>query len=473
MLSSSQKTRKRVGGDAYRRSNLNSFSGDFVSVSKTRNVNLISHLTNADLSLLTDFDKYKDELSIVHKSFVTMDKPIKKFKKKCRLHIRDTMLLTAGNKSLSTLGKMYGDSFEKIKISSVELENMAKFLQQDPVRFKEYALQDSIIVLVHACYMEDYYFKLDKMGVPLTLSAISKALIAKDWRDRGYKGYQVSPNVELWDVQRSYTPKGIFETQGHIVNIGDFIANYKGGRNESFMYGIDKEGFWYDYDLTSAYTTVMFALGHPLYKAYRVLTVDDLDKRYREDPVSLIYSYIIVKGTFKFPDSVKYPSIPMYIDETTTVYPQTGLCNLTGAEYLLARNQGCEIVISSIIEIPFSIEVKDERSNENSSNVNDIVTDSAVDSENVTKEFLSYAISKRGKRAILKDQPYASVIMDIQRRRRSSVKGSLKNTMDKLMGNSMYGLVVQGISHKVHYDIPSKSMKRMEGSKFSNAVLAS
>lgn len=193
---SRKKDRKRDrDGGVYRRSNLNSFSGDFVSVSRTRNVNLVSHLTNADLSLLTDFDKRKDELGIVHKSFVTLDKPIKF--KKCKLHVRDTMLLMAGNKSLSALGKLYGENFEKVKISNEELENMAMFLDKDPARFKEYALQDSIIVLIHACYMEDYYFKLDKMGVPLTLSAISKALIDKDWRDRNYKGYQVSPNIEL------------------------------------------------------------------------------------------------------------------------------------------------------------------------------------------------------------------------------------------------------------------------------------
>lgn len=205
----------------------------------------------------------------------------------------------------------------------------------------------------------------------------------------------------------------------------------------------------------------MYALGHPLYNAYRVLTSDELDKRYRNNPMSLIYSYIIVKGTFKFGDNVKYPSIPMYIDETTTVYPLTGSCNLTGAEYLLARNQGCVIEISSAVEIPFSTERHEITNDDSNDNI---------------KNFLSYVISKSGgkkDRIILKDQPYASVIMDIQRRRRSSAKGSLQNTMDKLMGNSMYGLVVQGISHKVHYDIPTQSMKRMEGSRFSNAVLAS
>jgi len=34
-------------------------------------------------------------------------------------------------------------------------------------------------VLIHICKMEDYYFGLNRIGVPMTLSSISKALISK------------------------------------------------------------------------------------------------------------------------------------------------------------------------------------------------------------------------------------------------------------------------------------------------------
>lgn len=57
--------------------------------------------------------------------------------------------------------------------------------------------------------------------------------------------------------------------------------------------------------------------------------------------------------------------------------------------------------------------------------------------------------------------------------RREHPKGSFQNTMVKLLGNSMYGLVVQGMSHKTHFDIQSDSMKRTEGSKFTNPLMAS
>lgn len=163
---------------SYRRSDMNSFSGDYISMSKVRNVYLATHLTNADLSLLSDFDKYVKFMSIVHKSFVTLEKPIKF--KRCNLHIRDTMLLApSGNKSLSSIGKLYGEDFGKVKISNYEISHMDEFLRTDPVRFKEYALMDVMIVLIHICKMEDYYFGLNRIGVPMTLSSISKALISK------------------------------------------------------------------------------------------------------------------------------------------------------------------------------------------------------------------------------------------------------------------------------------------------------
>ena len=55
-----------------------------------------------------------------------------------------------------------------------------------------------------------------------------------------YDGYQISPLIQLWDFQRSMTPKGMIDTRDLTLMIGEFVSNYKGGRNESFMYGIDR-----------------------------------------------------------------------------------------------------------------------------------------------------------------------------------------------------------------------------------------
>jgi hypothetical protein len=227
------------------------------------------------------------------------------------------------------------------------------------------------------------------------------------------------------------TPKGMFETKNVSGIVADFVSNYKGGRNESFMYGIDREIYWYDYDLTSAYTTVMSGLGHPSYSMAKNLSPENLEKMYREAPLELLNSYSIIKGSFEFPGDVKYPSIPVFLDETTTVYPLQGDCILTGSEYLTARSQGCEIKAQSFLYVPFHDK----------------------------NDFSKY--------------PFRNLMKQIQSERRKYPKNSVNNLMYKEIGNSIYGIVVRGISHKTRYDIKTGSMKRMDGTKYSNPLLAS
>jgi hypothetical protein len=137
------------------------------------------------------------------------------------------------------------------------------------------------------------------------------------------------------------TPKGLFKTRETGLKLSYYISNYKGGRNESFMYGVDNEITWIDYDLTSAYTTVMAGIGNPDYARGKVISESALEKMSFKE---ILYSYTIIKARFQFEKSIKYPSIPCYLDETTTVYPLEGTCVLTGAEYLLAKKeQKCKL----------------------------------------------------------------------------------------------------------------------------------
>jgi hypothetical protein len=120
-----------------------------VSVTKKRVYTVIGHLTPADLSVLSDFELLKEELSIVNGSFVTLGKPIK-WGERC-VHVRDTMLLAPGlSKSLDSIGKMYGAELNKIKISQSDIENMHDYLERDKDGFIAYAIRDAVISLVHA-----------------------------------------------------------------------------------------------------------------------------------------------------------------------------------------------------------------------------------------------------------------------------------------------------------------------------------
>lgn len=181
----------------------------------------------------------------------------------------------------------------------------------------------------------------------------------------------------------------------------------------------------------------MAGAGHPDYESARTLTYEDLERKPDEE---LLYSYTVIRCNFTFPSEVKYPSIPCYVDETTTVYPLQGTAILTGAEYILARNQGCRFTVHESFYIPF-------------------------------KQRLSV---KNGERLITYlDLPFRSVIQELQSKRRMFEKGTIGNATFKELSNSIYGSVVRGMSDKRKFDIKSGTMKRMSATDLTNPIIAS
>lgn len=123
--------------------------GTKVSLTTTNQYYFLAHLTQADLSMLSDFDDVKEQLSIVNGSFVTLRDPL--ICSGMKIHIRDTMLLApAGGKSLEKIGRLYGSAFNKISISRAQLEDMQSFLAVNREKFIEYALRDALISLIHS-----------------------------------------------------------------------------------------------------------------------------------------------------------------------------------------------------------------------------------------------------------------------------------------------------------------------------------
>lgn len=307
---------------------------------------------------MSDFNEFNKHIDIVKKGFVTLRKPIKYHN--TSVILRDTLLIApAGTKSLSGIAKLY--NLNKPELTQQELMNMDKLLpvgrprrvEENKSKFMEYALGDSLITLCHATWMERFNFSIGGVGIPLTLSSVSNKYVLEEWSKEGYSGYQVNPDILIGDATRIQTPIGLnsrgFAEVGEYLSM--FIKIYKGGRNESLMYGVDQDSKWYDLDLIGAYTTVFSNIGHPSYQNAREISIDELNNM---KPVEILNSFLIIECNFNFPESVKFPSIPVYADETTTVYPKMGKSLLTGAEYILAKNQGCLIDIKRIFNIPFA-----------------------------------------------------------------------------------------------------------------------
>lgn len=400
------------------RSRMSSFTDDIININRTQRYYLIAHLTSADLSMLGDFEEIKNQLDIVNSNFVTVGKPILLNGK--RVFIRDTMLLTpAGNRSLDSMGRLY--NMNKIDLKGYDKSKMGVLLKENKELFIEYAVRDSVITLMHACFIEEFRFeKTGKIGVPVTLSSLGTEYVISKWDEKGYKGY--NQDQRLNDVSVLMTPKGLTG----ILKIGSvipyYIASYKGGRNECYMYGVDDTTRWFDYDLVSAYTTVMSVVGEPDYKNTKELKGDQLKNMADSE---LINSFTVISGKFEFPKLVKYPSIPVKLNEDITVYPLKGDCVITGIEYVLARNQGCKFQNIKVINTPFG-----------------------------------------------KEYPFKDIIKEVQHMRRQYPSGSILNMLYKEMGNSIYGNTVRGISNKRKFDIKSGHLLRMEPGKLSNPLIA-
>lgn len=389
------------------------------------------------MSLLKDFETFKPELDLVNKSIITLGKGFRYGK--YNVIIRDTMLLApALQKKLANIGKLY--NFEKIELSEFEKTNMDILLKTKPNKFQEYAMKDSLITLKHALWMEGFYFNINGLGVPTTLSHIGNKFVKEYWIRIGYPGYQleVAPDYLIGEASIIQTPQGLSKVGDLGLKLSLYISNYKGGRNESFMYGVDinNGNSWYDYDLVSAYTTVLSKAGHPDYVNGVRIAKENL-RIMKED--YLLNSYTIIKCNFVFSDDVKYPSIPVYVDEKTTVYPLEGEgVVLTGAEYLLAKSQGCQFEIEEVYTIPFL-----------QTNETDLETGSSV------------------------LYPFNDIITDIQRKRREHPKGTISNLMYKEIGNSIYGSVVRGMSDKRKYDNKLGKPVRMHAHYLTNPIIAS
>lgn len=421
-----------------------------LSITVNRILTICMHESAADLSMLKDFESFKESLDIVGRSFVTLGKPLILEWCKSKVHFRDTVLLApGGSKSLSGVGNIYGDEFKKIDIGSYRGGKMCRLLKDNKDLFEKYAIQDSLITLKHASTMEEFNLTVNKIGVPITLSGIGKAYVVKEWYLRDYKGYQPKLDMILGNLTTMLNPKGARSVS--ISNfIVPFIAGYRGGRNESYMYGVDSnlnERVWIDYDLTSCYTTVMSILGDPDYNKATYIFNNTVEKMSYRD---LLFNYIIVDVDFKFHKDIKYPCIPTRVDDNVDIYPMEGRSTITGCEYFVARSMGCRLHVRTGVMVPFKKCVADKDSEKD------------FDDKDSEKDFdLKYF------------GPFKSIVKELQRKRRLYPKKTFYNYMYKEIGNSIYGQIAMGISGRTTFDVKSKNYISVKGGVLSNPILAS
>ena len=396
-------------------------------------VYLISHYNVADLSMIEDWNEVKfQKVDIIGKSYVSIKSCIKF--KGYNIYIRDSMLLaSAAAQSLKQLGLMHG--IEKPNLDEKSVIDMELFVQEDPGKFREYAINDSLIVLHHGLFVSNFANELGKVGIPSTLGSLARLCLQKYWDDKGYRGYQANPEYILGDSVKVSTPLGV----NHLGSLGSvysmFIGSFKGGRNESFVYGITGENY-NDWDITSCYTTIMAMLGNPDYKNGCFLTQELLEKK---SGIELMNSYSVMLVDFKHAPQVKYPIIPVLSknEASSWVYCMEGNdVIITGLEYLKLRELGSKISVKSCYFIPF---------------------------EGKKTEGGTVYVNK----------PFEGFIKYVQGERRKYKKGLSQERMWKDIGNMCYGSSVTGLSNKQKYNPRTDQTERMVGNHMSNPLIGS
>ncbi|WP_096259828.1 hypothetical protein [Escherichia coli] len=323
----------------------------------------------------------------------------------------DRLLITPGGMGLAECGELLG--LPKLTIPApYSITNMREYLLGDRAGFEAYALRDAEIAVRYALQVRNFCARelmIDR--VPATIGAMAVSRFTKTLKENN-----MSPEVclgthiktrELWLTEKqafrtiknpaSVPSRELFET---------FPINcYHGGRNECFMMGVTPSDHWYDYDLAGAYTTGLLDILTPDYGNIRLSKNPD-------DYCGHVMGFALV--TFRFPESVPYPSLPVRTDQYGLFFPLSGESWATAPEIELALSLGAEMTIHNGIIVPW-------------------ICDTSPHNSESTSVFLPF-------------------VQQVRENRNRHIKGSLEEKFWKEIGNSLYGKLAQGLRAKTAFD---------------------
>ncbi|EHH6746787.1 hypothetical protein J5Y24_002333 [Escherichia coli] len=323
----------------------------------------------------------------------------------------DTLLITPGGMGLAECGELLG--LPKLTIPApYSITNMREYLLGDRAGFEAYALRDAEIAVRYALQVRNFCARelmIDR--VPATIGAMAVSRFTKTLKENN-----MSPEVclgthiktrELW-----LTEKQAFQTIKNPASVPSrelfetFPINcYHGGRNECFMMGVTPSDHWYDYDLAGAYTTGLLDILTPDYGNIRLSKNPD-------DYCGHVMGFALV--TFRFPESVPYPSLPVRTDQYGLFFPLSGESWATAPEIELALSLGAEMTIHNGIIVPW-------------------ICDTSPHNSESTSVFLPF-------------------VQQVRENRNRHIKGSLEEKFWKEIGNSLYGKLAQGLRAKTAFD---------------------
>lgn len=371
--------------------------------------------------------------------------------------IRDTMNFTnANNLSLASLGQSLG--LPKMDMSKDEYECMHSTFRKDTYKFIKYSLADALIT-------QRYFNQV--IGENIMLPPTFNGLNAECFKAKQIQMLFENYNFETRKFDFNYDnffrgiekiPDGLDYNQDtnrftpiqsyRILNNDPWFASFSFQMCESYFGGNNQciQGYWIDkktidIDLKSAYPTAeacVYDIDYedPGFTFETKREINAFNKMLMRDP---FVPCVVCLKSFKFPDTVKYPTITQKVDGNivyTREKNDSEYIYINGIEYWAALKLNCEMDVVSIMQA-------------------NILTD---DDDKVVKTLglvNSHLISKRKELA----EMYGK---------------KSKQALDyKLAANGSYGKMAQGMNDSNSYNALVDRMESVGGGCITNPYYSS
>ncbi|KAG0632674.1 hypothetical protein HOY80DRAFT_1116255 [Tuber brumale] len=326
---------------------------------------------------------------------------------------------------------------DKLDISQKIKENMDLFKKNHIEKFKEYAMRDSLITLIHSLFMNEFAIRLGSASFPVTLGGLAEKYIDDldydDVFDKEIQKFQNSQNTSLDTLaySNSHSDSTLEAKKRNFVVVKDL------------MDALNKENSFVQehQELSEISPAVMSMINNPDYK-----NIDRIDQNTNIDNLNLVDSYSALRVNFNLPSNIKFPPIPVNLNKLT-IYPLQGESLITGLEYISARN-----ILNSALK--------------------QICDNDSKLLESLKKQFFIKVIS--GVMIPFKPngyKPFFNVINELQANRRKHPKKSALERIYKDLGNMLYGKTVAGINNNRKYDARYRMMKPTTGGHLTNPII--
>ena len=466
---------------------------------------LCGFFTRADITVFSDFKKFRHKLSGVGGTLVTIGDPVdielpmtatRQEQLKTRyqyvvdpmfdpklLSIRlvDSSRLAPPGKSLSYLGRVL--DLPKIELpAGYSIESMAVFQREDIKKFEAYGLRDAEIAVTYVLWV--VWFSTRHLGLNMAKLSATASGLAVRVAEACIRNDDVALDVALnfeekfetrWDNRANRARKQKKRVVKRIrAWLEAFLADvFIGGRNECFMFGPTSLKRFFDPDLAGAYLTAL---------AY--LFVLDYDRAVMTKEVNDFFGHVAGYAlvSFEFPAGTRFPCLPVAVEERGILFPLMGESLCTAPEIELAVSMGAEVTIKYGIVIPWMerAEVFSRSSVMTGARVKKkkkAAADMASPSVDDDAEF-DDASFKGGDAATSTESDdegyrlFESFAVFIREQRRPYKRKSLPFEFVKLLGNSLYGKTGQGFKQKRTFGPKEMDSVIVGPSRVSEAAVA-